>query len=291
MLLAERLGGEIVGCDALQIYSGFDVATGKPSTDWRRRAPHHLVGVADPRRDFSLGEYVRAADVAILDIVASGRVPIVVGGTGMYLRGLLRGVIESPGRDAALRQRLRSMAARHGTMRLHRWLSALDPVSAARLPPADTQRIVRALELALGGGGTWSRRLSGQGTWSSGRERYGSLKVGLDMDRGLLWERLAARVDGFFAAGLVDEVRSLLADGVPASANAFRAIGYREVLAALLAGKDPEAFRDAVKSSTRRYAKRQRTWFRKEGGIIWLDAAEGPERLAVRVGSRWHEAP
>ena len=287
MLVAERLGGEIVGCDALQVYAGLDAATGKPAPELRRRVPHHLLDFADPRLDFNLADYVRAADETILGIAARGSVPIVVGGTGMYLRGLLRGVVDSPARDAGLRERLRKIAARRGPGRIHRWLGKLDPASAARLAPADTQRVVRALELALAGGGTWSERLGREGTWSSGRERYASLKVGLDMDRAALAERLAVRVDRFFDAGLAAEIRSLLASGVPETANAFKAIGYREVLAALRAGEDADAAREAVKVSTRRYAKRQRTWFRSEPGIVWADAGDGPERLAARIAGLW----
>jgi tRNA dimethylallyltransferase len=199
--------------------------------------------------------------------------------------------VETPARDEALRERLRRMAARHGPARLHRFLSSLDPASAARLAPADGQRVVRALELALLGGATWSERLAREGTWSAARERYRSLKIGLDLERGALVDRLAARVDAFFEAGLVEEVRSLLAAGVPESANAFKAIGYREVIAALGAGEDPDTVREAVKISTRRYAKRQRTWFRAEPGIVWLDAAEGPARLAARVVDLWRGAP
>jgi tRNA dimethylallyltransferase len=285
--VAELVGGEIVGCDALQIYTGLDAATAKPPPESRRRVPHHLVDFADPRRDFNLADYVRAADEAIRGIAARRRVPIVVGGTGMYLRGLLRGVLESPARDEALRERLRRMAGLRGPARLHRFLSRLDPASAARVATGDTQRIVRALELALAGGGTWSERLGRDGTWSLGRERYTSLKVGLDMDREALVLGLAARVDAFFDAGLVEEVRSLLARGVPESANAFKAIGYREVVAAIRAGEDPDASREGVKVRTRRYAKRQRTWFRGERGITWLDAAEGPERLAPRIVALW----
>jgi tRNA dimethylallyltransferase len=290
VLLAERLDGEIVGCDALQVYSGFDVATGKPDRRMRCRVPHHLVDFVDPRSDFNLGEYVRAADEAVRGIASRGRVPIVVGGTGMYLRGLLRGVVAIPGRDEALRRRLRAMAERHGPARLRRWLSALDPASAARLPAADVQRILRGIELALRGSGPWSEALDREGTWTSGRERYASLKVALGMDRATLGARIETRVDAFFDAGLVGEVRSLLASGVPEGANAFKAIGYREVLTALRAGRDPEGVREAVKTSTRRYAKRQGTWFRAEPGILWLDAALGPERLATRIADLWLEA-
>jgi tRNA dimethylallyltransferase len=289
VLVAERLDGEIVGCDALQVYSGFDAATGKPSPELRRRVPHHLVDFVDPLSDFNLGAYVRAAEEAIRGIAARGRVPIVVGGTGMYLRGLLRGVVDVGDRDEALRRRLRRMAERHGPARLWRWLSRMDPGSAARLPAADAQRILRGLELALRGRGTWSEALDREGTWTLGRERFSSLKIALDMDRAALAGRLDARVDAFFDAGLAAEVRSLLAGGVPADANAFKAIGYREVLATLRAGKDPEEAREAVKKSTRRYAKRQRTWFRGEPGIVWLDAAPGPEVLAARIADLWLE--
>jgi tRNA dimethylallyltransferase len=253
--------------------------------------PHHLLDLRDPCSDFNVADYLRAATEAIRGIAERGNVPVVVGGTGMYLRGLLRGIVETPARDEALRERLRRMAARHGSARLHRFLSSLDPGSAARLAPADGQRVVRALELALLGGANWSERLAREGTWSAARERYRTLKIGLDMERAALVDRLAARVDAFFAAGLVEEVRALLAAGVPKSANAFKAIGYREVIAALGAGHDPETAREAVKISTRRYAKRQRTWFRAEPGIVWLDAAEGPARLAARIAELWRGAP
>jgi tRNA dimethylallyltransferase len=245
--------------------------------------PHHLVGVADPRADFSVAEYVRRADEAIGAIGARGRLPIVVGGTGMYLRALLRGLVPARGRDAALRARLRGLAERFGSGRLHRWLAGLDPASARRIPPADTQRIVRALELALAGEATWGATLAGSGTWDSGIERYSCLKVGLALEREALNRRIDDRVDRFFDAGLVDEVRGLLAAGIPEDANAFKAIGYREVLVALRAGASPEAAREEVKRNTRRYAKRQRTWFRGEPGVVWLDAAAGPDAAADRI--------
>lgn len=276
-----------MGCDALQLYRGFDVATAKPSEEERAQAPHHLVDVIDPLRDFNLADYVRAADDAIGEIRSRGRVPIVAGGTGLYLRGLLRGVVDSPPRDERLRRRLRDVARRRGSASLHHWLTRLDPESAARVASGDTQRIVRAMELALSGDSTWSRRLRDEGTWASGVERYDTLKVGLDADREWLNARLDRRVDLFFEAGLVEEVRGLLAAGVPPEANAFKAIGYREVLAALDRGDDPESVREEVKRNTRRYVKRQRTWFRKEPRVLWLDALEGTGRLAERVIAMW----
>lgn len=245
--------------------------------------------VADPRADWTVAEHVACAERALREIAARARVPLVVGGTGMYLRGLLRGLAPVSERDPALRDRLRRLAQRFGPARLHRVLVRLDPDSAARLASADTQRIVRALEMALGSGDTWSRALREHGTWSGANDRIRALKVGLDLPRDELGRRLDERVERFFRAGLVDEVRALLTAGVPASANAFKAIGYREVLAALRAGGDPDATREAVARSTRRFAKRQRTWFRKEPGVVWLDASQGLAQLAAHIETLWRD--
>jgi len=285
--VALKIGGEIVGCDALQVYRGFDAATGKPPESDRRRVRHWLIDVADPRRDYSLAEYVRDADAAIADIVARGVVPVVVGGTGMYLRGLLKGVVPSPPRDEALRARLRGLVARFGAPRLHRWLTTLDAESAARVRPEDAQRIVRALELALPDGDSWSVRLLRSGTWALPDERYRALKFGLDVDRERLAARLADRVDAFFAAGLAEEVERLLGEGVPASANAFKGIGYREILSARNEGREPASTREAIVVATRQYAKRQRTWFRKEPGLTWLDGSLPVDALSVTIAASW----
>lgn len=249
--------------------------------------PHHLVDVADPRVDFSVADYVTRAEHAIAEIGRRGRVPLVVGGTGMYLRGLLRGLVPAPARDVALRRRLRAMAERFGAPRLHRLLARLDRTTAERLSPGDTQRIVRALEVALAGGATWSQTLRERGTWRDGGDRFVALKFGLDGDREAIGRRLDARVERFFAAGLADEVRSLLAQGVPPGANALKAIGYREVVAALRSGADPEQTLAEVQRSTRRLAKRQRTWFRREPGVLWLDALYDADRIADRIATRW----
>jgi tRNA dimethylallyltransferase len=245
------------------------------------------VDEVEPATDFNLADYVRRADAAILEIRGRGGLPIVCGGTGLYLRGLLRGVVEAPARDQRLRERLRNVARRRGSPSLHRWLERVDSESARRIARGDTQRVIRALELALSGGASWSRRLREEGTWESGVERYDALKIGLDADRERLNHGLDARVDRFFDAGLVEEVRGLLAAGVPATANAFKAIGYREVLSALRSGEDPQAAREEVKRNTRRYAKRQRTWFRKEPGVSWLDATDGTRRLVEKVTVMW----
>jgi tRNA dimethylallyltransferase len=285
--VAEEIGGEIVGCDALQVYRGFDVGTAKPGPEDRRRVRHHLIDVVDPRSDYDLGAYVRDAEAAVAQVAASGKVPLIVGGTGMYLRGLLRGVMDAPGRNPLLRRRLHAVARRRGPAALHAMLRRRDPASADRVPPGDVQRVVRALEWAASGAGTWSEGLSRVGRWAAERERYDAVKVILDMPREELAGRLDARVDGFFAAGLSAEVAGLLEAGVPPAANAFLAIGYREVLAAILDGRPPESVVDVVRRNTRRYAKRQRTWFRREPGAVWLDASRDDEETVARIVSLW----
>ena len=286
--LALRLGGEIVGCDAFQVYRGLDAATAKPDAKQLASVPHHLVSCVDPETDFSMADYVLAAERAIEEVTARGRVIVIVGGTGLYLRGLLRGVIEAPSRDERLRARVRRIIERGGESRLRRWLGRRDPESRRRIRPGDKQRLVRAVELALLEGDTWGERLRRAGTWESGRERYRSLKIGLEMARQEHVRRLDARVDAFFEAGLVDEILGLLARGVSREANAFKAIGYREVLEAIGRGADPDTVRGAVRGKTRRYARRQRTWFRREPGVHWFDAGDGIASIVDRASGLWH---
>jgi tRNA dimethylallyltransferase len=249
--------------------------------------PHHLIDCAEPGQDFSLAEFVKRAEAVVAEIHGRERVPIVAGGTGLYLRGLLRGIVSSPPRDERLRERIHAMGRSHGSAALHRWLRRLDPASAKRLPAGDTQRVARAIEFVLLGGEPWSERLHREGTWASGAERYVTLKIGLDTERSRLHERLDRRVDRFFDAGLVEEVRNLIDAGLPSEANALKAIGYREVLAAMRAGDDPESVREEIKRNTRRYAKRQRTWFRREPDVVWLDAEESTAELVRLVLDLW----
>jgi tRNA dimethylallyltransferase len=289
--IAERVGGEIVGCDALQVYRGFDAATAKPDASDRLRVRHHLVDCVDPRRDFSLADYVVRADAAITDIRCRGRVPLVVGGTGMYLRGLLRGVVDAPPRDEDLRARLHARLERDGPERLHRLLERFDPETARRVAPADVQRVVRALEVALADGESLGERIARRGTWGRAGERYAALKIGLELARDVLVSRLEERVRRFFEAGLVEEVRRLLAEGVPPEANAFKAIGYRETLRAVRADAvERDALEREVAVRTRQFAKRQRTWFRGEHDVRWFDAQQPTETIAGRVAELWAEA-
>jgi len=276
LALARTRSGEIVSADSMQVYRGLDAATSKPGAVERAEIPHHLVDAADPGNDWSMGDFVRSAETAIAAILARGRLPIVVGGTGLYIRALLRGPFDAPGRDEALRARLRRVAERRGPQRLHRWLSRVDPATAARLGPRDAQRLVRALEVWLLTGRRLSERVSEAGFAG---DRYDAVKIGISLPVEELDRRIAKRVDRFLAAGLIDEARRLLAAGVPETANAFKALGYREALAVLRGALPPEQAAAAIALATRRYAKRQRTWFRHEPGIVWLDGTLPEDRL------------
>jgi tRNA dimethylallyltransferase len=268
LLACERCDGEIVSVDSMQVYRGLDAATGKPDARARSRVPHHGIDLADPRRDFSLGDFVRAATATVEAIRSRGRLAVLVGGTGLYLRGLLRGIAEAPRRDAALRERLDGIGAARGVQFLHRMLRRVDPGAAARLPPRDRQRLVRALEVFFAGRRPLSELI---GAAPFGPERWPAVKIGLDVPRERLGRLIDERVGRFFAAGLVDEVRGLLRAGVPESANAFKALGYRETLRHLRGGLTLEQAVAATRRATRRYAKRQQTWFRKEAGVTWFE--------------------
>jgi tRNA dimethylallyltransferase len=278
--LARRFDGEVVGVDSAQVYRGLDAATGKPPAIAREEFPHHLIDVADPGVDFSAGDFARLAEPAIEAIVRAGRRPILVGGTGLYLRALLRGLTDLPRREAALRSALRRWSEGRDQRALHRLLEALDPASAAALPPRDTQRIVRALEVALVSGAPFSSHIASR---PSARDRYPSIKIGLTAPREILVARIDRRAESFFASGLVEEVRRLLASGVPATANSLKALGYREVLAHLHGELDLPATVALVKRNTRRYAKRQMTWFRREPGVVWFEFRERPEERFAEI--------
>lgn len=251
----------------MQIYRGLDRGTSKPGPEARSRVPHHGIDLADPGQDFSLGDFVRAAERAIEEIRGRGRLPVLVGGTGLYLRGLLKGIVEAPRRDETMRARLLSIAGRGGAGHLHRLLARVDPFSAARLRPADRQRVARALEVYF----TRRRRLSDLIRESPfGPDRYPAVKVGLGMRREDLYRRIDERVGRIFEAGLVEELRGLLAAGCRESSNAFKALGYRETLRHLRGEIGLAEAIELTRRNTRRYAKRQWTWFRKEEGVTWF---------------------
>ena len=284
VFLAQKLNGEIISADSIQVYRGFDIGSAKPAPETLRIAKHHLIDVADAGDDFSMGDFVRMAEKIIDGIWEREKIPIVAGGTGLYIRGLLKGVFDAPKRDEEYRGSLREIAEQKGVSYLHDILTEIDPEAAKKIMRNDSQRIFRALELSHKTKRTMSELIREDGF---GRDRYESIKIGVNLERGKLYEKIDARVDEFFRNGLIDEVRSLLASGVDAECNAFKAVGYREVVSFLSGEIDRDTMISLVKRNTRRYAKRQMTWFRKEEGIRWFifedDAAEKFDEIKEHV--------
>jgi tRNA dimethylallyltransferase len=264
--IALAIGGEIVNCDSMQIYRGFDIGTAKVPGAARRGVPHHLIDVVDPGKVFTAGEYARVAREILAQIAARGRTAVVVGGTGFYLQALLQGLFPGPARDEKIRDRLEHREEnRPGS--LHRILSRLDRVAAARIHPNDKNKIIRALEVRLKEGKPISE------LFDRGREPlmgFQPIKIGLNPPRPLLYQRLDARAVHIFEQGLIDEVRGLLAAGVPHGAKPFESLGYKQALGVVEGRLTPEQALTATQLETRRYAKRQLTWFRKEHGVHWL---------------------
>jgi tRNA dimethylallyltransferase len=280
--LASRFAGEIINADSMQVYRGFDIGTAKPSADDRRRVPHHLLDVVAPMVQFTAADFVAGAMAAVQLIEARGRTPFVVGGTGLYLKSLIDGLFPGPGRDEAVRAQLEGEARAHGLERLSGELARVDPAYAAAVGPRDRVRIIRALEVYRLTRRPISEHFAMTASPTAGFEL---VEIGLDLDRPRLYKRIEERVDMMFRAGLVDEVRRLLADGVPETASPFRALGYKHVLRHVKGGMPlGEAVR-LTKRDTRHFAKRQMTWFRKMAGVSWL-AADDRAALAAFVERR-----
>ncbi len=276
--LAERLpgGGEIVNADALQVYRGFDVGTAKPPAAERARVPHHLVDILDPAERYSAGEFARRARQAIAGIQERRRWPIVVGGSGLYLRALLAGISPVPAGDPALRELLRLRLAQEGRAPLLAQLARLDPPTAARLPPGDTQRVLRALEVALASGRPLSSWLEEQ---PFGIQNIAAIRVGLTLPRAILYDRIAGRVTQMVQDGWAQEVRGLLESGLSPNLPAFQAIGYRQLVYHVRGEWSLGRAIDETVRATRRFAKRQETWFRKEPDVTWFSAEDLDRRL------------
>ncbi|HBL26668.1 MAG TPA: tRNA (adenosine(37)-N6)-dimethylallyltransferase MiaA [Acidobacteria bacterium] len=280
MALAEQLEGEIINADALQLYRGLDIGTAKPGPEERARVPHHLLDILEPHERASAGDFARLARAAIEEIRGRGRRPIVVGGSGLYLRALFEGISPIPPGDPEVREALRERLKEEGLPVLAGELRRLDPVTAGRLGAGDTQRILRALEVALVSGEPLSAFLSRQ---PFGTERIEALRVGLTVPRGILYDQIAGRVARMVKKGWVEEVAGLLARGLSPDLPAFQAIGYRQIVQHLGGTWSLDRAIAETIQATRRFAKRQETWFRKEPEITWFSAQELNRLLFYRV--------
>ncbi|MGI8838696.1 MAG: tRNA (adenosine(37)-N6)-dimethylallyltransferase MiaA [Pyrinomonadaceae bacterium] len=267
--VALRFGGEIINCDSVQVYQDIQIATAKVPFKERRGVPHHLIDFISPKINYTAGDWASEAVQKIQEIEQRGRVAILVGGTGFYLRALRNPLFPSPQTDEAIRARLNSIRENRGAEHLHRLLQRLDPESSAELFPRDWPRVQRAIEVRLQTGNRMSRQkvLRPPAPEIAGRLRL----IVLNPPRAELYQRINERTKKHFAAGLVQEVESLLKQGVPANSNALGAHGYRRVVEYLQAGRDLASAIEQTKLDVRHYAKRQVTWFRREAGAEWFD--------------------
>jgi tRNA dimethylallyltransferase len=265
--LAEQFGGEVLACDSTQIYRGFDIGTAKPGLTERRGVPHHLIDVLTPTDEATAGGYRQLALTVLEDLRRRGRLPILTVGTGLYLRALLEGLADVPQRSEELRIRLRASAGENAPGHLHRLLARLDPEAAEKIAAADEQKLIRAIEVCV-----LTRRPVSE-VHRTGRTRlagWRALKIGLMPPREALYERIHARADAMLEHGWMEEVRGLMASGLAENAKPFDFIGYRELREVLCGEKNLEEARSAIQQATRRYSKRQLTWFRKDPGVRWF---------------------
>ena len=277
LAIAERHGGEIINCDSTAVYRGFDIGTDKIAVDDRRGVPHHLIDIAEPTDDYTAAQYARDAAGVIRDVHARGRLPILAGGTGFYFRALTRGLFPGPGRDAALRGRLESIAERRDVTFLHRLLRKVDPESAERIMPRDLKRLVRALEVFFLTGRPLTAHFADT---SSLIADIDVVSIGLRLPAAAISDRVTRRVDEQFERGLLDEIRALLARGIPETARPFGGLVYRQAMEHLHGVRDEAATRALIAQENRRYARRQLLWFRKEPNLSWFD---GPGESATTI--------
>ena len=284
--LAQQLGGEVVACDSTQLYRGFDVGTAKPTAEERQGVAHHLIDVLEPREAATAGDYRERAIAVLEDLRARKRLPIFTVGTGLYLRALLEGLADVPLRSEELRERLWASVAAHPPGHLHRILRRMDPESAEKIAPGDEQKLIRAVEVCL----LAKKPLSE--VHRAGRNPlrgWRAIKIGLLPEREALYQRIHARTDAMLASGWMEEVRGLVASGLPVDAKPFDFIGYRELRAMLNGDMKLEEAQAAIQQATRRYAKRQLTWFRRDAQIRWLagfgqDTSIQQQALALASG-------
>ena len=280
LTLAERFHGEIVNCDSVAMYREFDIGTAKPTSSERIRAPHHLLDCVEPTSHITAGEYARQARQVLAEIKARGRLPILVGGTGLYLRSLLDGLFPGPQRSEELRERLRQRQAERGEKYLHRILQRLDPAAAEKIHAHDTPKLIRAIEVCLA-----SRKKMTELWREHGREPlrgFRILRLGLDPDRQALYARINRRAQRMFESGLVEETERLLAK-YGGTAGPLSSLGYRQALQFLRGEISREQALESAQQAHRNYAKRQMTWFRREPSVHWLQGFGDDPQIQQRA--------
>ena len=285
LALAERFHGEVVNCDSVAMYREFEIGTAKPSADERARVPHHLLDLVDPAGYITAGEYTRRARQALTEINSRGNLPIVVGGTGLYLRALLDGLFPAPQRSEKLRERLRQRVEQNGADYLHHVLHRLDPDAAAKIHANDVPKLIRAIEVCL------ASRQKMTELWKHGRDPltgFRILRLGLSPDRDALYARINQRAEQMFKSGLVEETKRLV-EKYGEIARPLASLGYKQAVQLLRGEIDLKTAVQAAQQAHRNYAKRQMTWFRREPEVVWLagfgDDPAIQQRAAVLVGS------
>ncbi len=282
--LAKEMDGEIVSCDSMQVYKDMDIGTAKPTLEEQAGIPHHMLSVAEPWEDFSVSRYCAMADPIVEDILRRGKSPIIVGGTGLYMDALIRGNAFAPCPSTGRREELEALAASQGIEAVIERLRAVDPESAARLHPSDQKRIIRAMEVYLETGMTITEH---NRKTQEIPPKYRPIRFALaDRQRQTLYDRIDRRVDTMVEAGLIEEIQGLLARGIPEKCTAMQAIGYKEFVAALHGACSLEEAAGQVKQSSRRYAKRQLTWFRRNPENIWLIREDGQTSMEILDSAR-----
>ena len=280
--LAKELHGEVVSCDSMQVYRRMNIGTAKPTPEEMQGIPHHMLDVAEPWEDFSVSRYCELATPIVEDILSRGKTAIIAGGTGLYMDSLIQGNAFAPFPSTGVRERLEAQADAEGMEAMLSWLRSLDPDSAARLHLSDRKRILRALEVCLETGETitaHNRRTQAL------PPRFCPLWLGLDFaDRGELYRRIDLRVEEMLRQGLLEEIRELLASGIPPKCTAMQAIGYKEFVEAVQGSLPVEQAVEEVKKSSRHYAKRQLTWFRRNKALHWL--TRGPDSPEILEAAR-----
>jgi tRNA dimethylallyltransferase len=281
LVLAERFAGEIVNCDSVAVHREFEIGTAKPTAEERARAPHHLVDIVGPTELMTAGEYARRARHILEQIKARGHLPIVVGGTGLYLRALLEGLAEGPQRSEPLRARLRAMVHKHGAAWLHRMLRRFDAVAAGGIHPNDIPKVIRALEVCI------TTRQPITTVWQRGREPlrgFRILRLGLEPERNALYTRINRRAERMFDSGLVEETARLL-EKYGEAARPLQATGYKQVVQLLSGSINRKTAVWAAQQAHRNYAKRQMTWFRREPGVHWFKGFGADQEIQAQAAS------